>query len=49
MNITSGRAARRGERFGPKGRRKGAGWTRAMKKGRTKRLDPNAKTDKETT
>jgi len=36
--LISGRRARRIQQFGPGARRKGAGWTRKFKKGRTQRL-----------
>lgn len=36
--MLSGREARRAARFGPGVRRKGAGWTRKFRKGRTQRL-----------
>lgn len=38
--VLSGREARRAARFGPGARKKGAGWTRAMSKGRDSRLRP---------
>ncbi len=36
--LMSGRQARRAARFGPGGRRRGAGWTRAFRVGREQRL-----------
>ena len=36
--LLSGREARRRQQFGDDARRKGAGWTRKFRKGRTQRL-----------
>ena len=47
MNTLSGRKARRAQQFGAEARRKGAGWTRTFRKGRTQRL-PRRKTEETT-
>ena len=48
MNLLSGRQARRQAQFGPDARRKGAGWTRKFRKGRTQRLPRIQTKDEET-
>ena len=45
--VISGRAARRREQFGPEGRKRGAGWTRKLRKGREKRLATPPEAEKE--